>query len=150
MRDIKFRTWIIPTKRMAIVTGLCYQSKGVGVEILRPTGKNVDDPAHQEFWWIDKEAILMQYIGEKDKNGEEIWEGDIGRYPYDEKIIWCVRYRSGEFQLIGDFNGDLDVITNYRYIGDWNCMDDPEYTNWQLFEKIGNFYENPELVKGKL
>ena len=79
------------------------------------------------------ELIAEQYTGLKDKNGKEIYVGDIVDYNDDGECIGVVEYDAPEFCL----NADA--------------------TNWaRMFLKgaphqrvIGNIYENPELVKEK-
>ena len=73
---------------------------------------------------------IMQYTGLKDKNGKEIYEGDILRDDRDE--IRIVEWRVGED----------DEVRNY-IAGFWLFYEPDEY------EVIGNIYENPELIKDK-
>lgn len=78
--------------------------------------------------------ILMQSTGLKDKNGKEIYEGDIVRFSLTDGFNYVanedgvVTYKLGAFYVV---NG----LTEYL-IGDIN-------TN--KVEVIGNIYENPEL-----
>lgn len=67
----------------------------------------------------------MQYTGLKDKNGKEIYEGDITT---DGDMICRVEYDVPVFTLKSISNGN-----------DYN----PFYEN---LEVIGNIYENPELL----
>lgn len=70
---------------------------------------------------------LMQFTGLRDKNGKEIYEGDIVK-PYKERRNYS--------QIVYEFN-------QFRIKGK-NI-----YWNWFLeeIEVIGNIYENPELLK---
>ncbi len=74
--------------------------------------------------------VLMQYTGLKDKNGKEIYEGDILK---DEEGAWVVFYDA------------KDASFALRPIEDKN--DTLFYTLEGDFEIIGNIYENGELLK---
>lgn len=74
------------------------------------------------------DGILLQFTGLKDKNGKEIYEGDILRctsesMPFNNEIKW---YSSGFWLIDQHGNGHLP--------------------NMEYREIIGNIYENPELI----
>jgi len=90
------------------------------------------------------ECNLMQYTGLKDKNGKEIYEGDIieyndfnslrtGGHAEDKIIVGKVIFSCGMW-MVGENNCDHDL-----YEG---LVNDKE------LEIIGNIYENPELLEG--
>jgi len=88
----------------------------------------------------DTGCILMQYTGFKDKNGKEIYEGDIVQ-PYQDV------YSKGLSKI------DSPQVVEYSPPGflpfDLPCHGGEIYMYDTEFEVVGNIYENPELLKGK-
>lgn len=85
---------------------------------------------------------LMQYTGLKDKNGKEIYEGDICKCNYfnSSKVkqhIEVVEFKAGQFDLTWTIN---KLFKSFRSRSHFNGHPD-------AFEVIGNIYENPELLK---
>ncbi|EKJ3561488.1 YopX family protein [Enterococcus faecalis] len=85
-----------------------------------------------------KELPLMQSTGLKDKNGVEIFEGDI------------VQYRDGEYSYLGIVKRDcyqffidgIEPDDNYDFIDVSNTFD-----GTSSLEVIGNIWDNPELLE---
>lgn len=104
-----------------------------------------------------EDYILMQYTGLKDKNGKEIYEGDIVKI--HETAYW-------ETELQKAMAGGIDVDIG-EYIGvitwddegaDYSCVQKgqtiEDAVGWprheQVYEVIGNKFENPELLTKQL
>ena len=78
----------------------------------------------------------MQYTGLKDKNGKEIYEGDI------------VKIKSNPLDMIGYIIYDeYDLAFELR--DDENESQECLWYQEQELEVIGNIYDNPELLKGE-
>jgi len=104
-REIKFRAW---NKNVGTMTTSIW-------------------PSLSQFKSEDKEHVFMQFTGLLDKNGKEIFEGDIVRYFVNgmeiiDKVIWIM----GFFAVS-------------KYCG--------QIISFNPIEVIGNIYENPGLLK---
>jgi uncharacterized phage protein (TIGR01671 family) len=117
MREIKFRAW----------------DKG---RMIEPMGLLMRDAPQ----WLDKlssEAILMQYTGLHDKNGKEIWEGDI-LIDHKRKYICSWKKEETAFVIYGEDKYKNTTIGHRAGSGKWVQ---------RYFVVIGNIYENPELIE---
>ena len=129
-REIKFRAWDRTSGIMRDdIASIEYGSTGKVVQINVVSGADILFP--------EKEAALMQYTGLKDKNGVEIYEGDV--------ILTADDLRK---QAVGNWKPKMRVV-------EWT--DNKEYkTGFNLgraqdgkCEVIGNVYENRELLDAK-
>ena len=105
-REIKFRAWDREIKKMTKPFSPWQMADALSIRL------------------FDGRMIPMQYTGLKDKNGKEIYEGDIVSNNLKEQGI--VKWEGIGFDWGDDFSkgkGDTDEI-----------------------EVIGNIYENPELL----
>jgi len=124
MREIKFRQWDSVHKRMEYGAGAKKPSGWVGFS-------NVS--------W-DRYPI-MQYTGLKDKNGREIYEGDVVHY---KCVSGCLRF---------DMKGLITWKHGAYYFYNFNFNNMPgilnEHENQKYLEVIGNKHEHSELLNDK-
>jgi len=113
-REIKFRAWDNEEKYMFELT----------------EEQNI---AGHDFF-SNERFVPMQYTALDDKNGKEIFEGDILD---DESEIGYVEYCSETAQYIIDFWKVGETKSRGETLGEW--IDDDT-------EVIGNIYENKELL----
>ena len=81
MRELKFRAWDAKGKNLCKVLMLWPGDKGHGVQMLLPNG-NIMLSTTASVEGVE----VMQFTGLKDKNGVEIFECDILKYPDIRKV----------------------------------------------------------------
>ncbi|MCG2493207.1 YopX family protein [Staphylococcus epidermidis] len=125
---IKFRVWDKEEKKMHKVKTIEFSRRGARIIHLAEVQSN--GKGDHKRW--HSSVILMQSTGLKDKNGTEIYEGDIvsANHPRLGEFIGFVDNAIGNFKVRG--------VGQYEYLSD-----DLDGT----YEVIGNIYENPELLE---
>ena len=143
MREIKFRAWNKNTNSIVYGTPIFYkdgsftlyeikESKSVGYGVIN----------------CGRCKNICQYTGLHDKNGNEIYEGDI---------IQSTKSKYKRFDNDGIYEVYFnEFLCHYALIASRNEWETKhgQYDNYSLtgckakeFEVIGNIYENPELLK---
>lgn len=131
-RELKFRVW---DKKQSIFIDLTCGHNNINLNKL----------------FKNKLFIFQQFTGLLDKNGREIYEGDILAYKYKNGFgMMCdtgiVKYNAPSFYL----HGKSDRKNLYRHDYRDGCLE-----IWQEklgrtqyeSEIIGNIYQNPKLLK---
>ena len=132
MRDIKYRAWDGDRRRFVAVTGL-RAPDGVVKAVLWYNFPTREVETLRNF-------ELLEYTGLKDKNGREIYEGDIIPISNEtETRNAYVEFYDGAFVIAGPAaDGSGEILR--ALLGE--LVDEYKAT-----EVIGNIYENPELLE---
>lgn len=127
MREIKFRAWLKKENKMVEVKSLHLGTR----KIIYGYSENSQCYGNKSISFSD--CSLMQCTDIKDRNGKEIYEGDIVKTNID--LMGIVRFDIGYY---------FEWITD-SLVSMWN-KDMKVWLEWGL-EVIGNIYENPELLE---
>ena len=133
MREIKFRAWDKNTKKIIIDLPMviCYKAFWLYDELNNA----------MEYYGHGNDYILMQYTGLKDRNGKEIYEGDILKGNGGaEDFFFDIGFEEGCFIAKmpwiknGEIYPELKAYCGFK-------------EDFISIEVIGNIHENPELLE---
>lgn len=127
MREIKFKAFDKLNKDVCEVGFIDFPNKKVQLAIVR------DGICYKEYLIDFKHVKMLQYTGLKDKNGKEIYEGDI--LQNDRGTILKVLFEEGAFCATGTDALNKSRVFSLLY----------DFYGWSSI--IGNIYENPELLE---
>jgi len=120
-REIKFRAW---NGRSMEYGGFSIHATGKILPMDGLTG-------------INGQSQVMQYIGLEDKNGSEIYEGDIIRWSVNDTSVTApIGYEDGAFWMLNAIDKSYGNVYN-----DWLRGE---------YEIIGNIHKNPNLLTGEM
>lgn len=133
MREIKFRVWDESSKTMK--------------HKISPFGAEASDDLNDFFEESSyHDNIYLQYTGIKDKNGKEIWEGDMVEFCFNDYTRRKPRLNiKGKGKIIFDEETARFVVAPIE-------ITDQQYNLYMSINPnqvsiIGNIYENPELLR---
>lgn len=155
-RQIKFRAWV-PEKKQFADSVAVFHDGSFSCEI-----------EEQGIIVGGYNGILMQFTGLFDKNGKDIYEGDIykdiyvplnsDKIAYEYSHIGVISYQGGCFGRVAKI--DQGVVLNKERCYSWqkdsrevykHPTQGPDWFNKHIdafsLEIIGNIYQNPELLK---
>lgn len=142
-REIKFRAWNKKENKI-------YYNIGVGsLLFVNYEWDNDLECFTVEETYDEKELEIMQYTGLKDRNGKEIYEGDIIKQvvPSSREYCYTRNYDENNFEVVFKYGSFLLQRPYQNKVYTRGVVEIDEFVGFECFEVIGNIYENSELLK---
>lgn len=155
MRELKYRAWDTEAK--------CYVKDPILTDNFGQVYEVCEEASNKRGTCLithKPNVILEQYTGLKDKNGKEIYEGDILEFDkdfddntnkyvpfFDEKLA-AISFRMYGYQDYISESGSEEFESNMSFIGDMENYEREEilfYTEY--ISIIGDIHNNPELLE---
>jgi uncharacterized phage protein (TIGR01671 family) len=139
MREIKFRAWDKKKKEYFHISEMW--------------NGGTDPCCFSADGWVDnygnrgniKDIVMEQYVGLHDKNGNEIYEGDIIKYTSEDDVFFYAEVK---------YFADDDNYPAFDFIPpdeDWqfqsNCLSEGSFSN--ALEVVGNIHQNADLLEAE-
>lgn len=133
-REIKFRVWDVENKEMLEVQELDFEPTFYG-------GRIAIRPDQYNDYFDTEDMILMQYTGLKDKNGKEIYEGDIVKITNKNSKVIPIKSLIAQIVWSEEYLAYILITTSvkdaFENLGDYIDYD---------IEVIGNVWEDSDLL----
>ena len=125
MRSIKFRAWDKEVEEMINVARFDFADYTIYTHLFADGGR------------LAENCYIMQFTGLTDKNGKEIYEGDV--------VIGSHRSQRDDEQMF--IEQSVTFLNGCFMFGNWNAH---EYFNMHRgIEVIGNVYQDKHLLEGE-
>lgn len=136
----RYRAWIKTEKRMLLsddILNIDYANKEIVTQQVYFKNGLPDD---RDIYFYDfDEIVLMQSTGLKDKNGKEIFEGDVLEIEDEGEVLGNAKLTWDNEQAVFMIEAvSVDDIAPFHEI-----LSDESYS----YRVVGNVYENPELLE---
>ncbi|MED3888168.1 YopX family protein [Priestia aryabhattai] len=155
MREIKYKALVVKTQLDNLgsnmhLAGVSEYEEMINVQTISFDNGKVDyvtDEDMEEYSFADNSLkAVVQYTGLKDKNGKEIYEGDIIVYEINNGVgieSYCAQVFWSENK--DKHKNSFEWLIEYIDDNAFDSLSRPAAYNGRL-EVIGNIHENPELV----